>query len=411
MCDGGSVDGTQELARRRGCRVVATAPGRGGQLRAGAAAAGGRWLFFLHADCRFPPEARTALEAFLDADEPDAWAHFAFALEGAGWFWRFIEWGQARRERLAKLVYGDQGLVVSRTLYERAGGFPPWPVMEDVGMTDRLRRLGPPIRLDASLPTSPRRYDAEGRWLGWLRNTALIAFFRLGVRPEALTRLYRPRDPRFPWQGRPSRNVTPGKNLLLVFVKAPRPGRVKTRLARDVGAETAARIYRRMGRAVVDAVSDGPWKVRIYYTPTDAEEEVRDWLFEGGAEPLEMADQSPGDLGERMRRALEEGLGEAERVCVIGTDAPDLDAGLVDVAFRSLEGHDVVLGPALDGGYYLLGLRAPQPELFREIPWSTDQVLNRTLERAAGLGLTCALLPSLSDVDTLEDLPAHLRSA
>lgn len=391
VVDGGSGDGTVDAARRMGVRVVRAPRGRAVQMAVGAAASTAPWLFFVHADCRLPGAARHRVEEWLVEATPRDAAHLAFALDGDGWFWRFIELGQALRERATGLVYGDQGLLLSRSLYAAVGGFPDLPIMEDVVMVDRVRRRGRLHRLDAPLPASPRRYRAEGPWRTWLRHTGLITLFRLGVPPHRLA----PRSTTRP--DRPGATA----HALLVFAKAPRPGRVKTRLAAHLGPEAATELYRRMARGIVDAVRPGPWRTRVLFTPSDARSEVTSWL---GPEPPELTAQVDGDLGVRMEEAIRTAFGEADRVCVVGTDAPGVDRGRVADAFQRLDEHDLVVGPARDGGYYLLGLRRPAPALFRDIPWSTPTVLERTLQRAAAAGLSVDLLPELVDVDTWDDL-------
>ncbi len=202
--------------------------------------------------------------------------------------------------------------------------------------------------------------------------------------------------------GPPASPVPPGgaPAVLLVFAKAPVAGRVKTRLAADVGAQAAAAIYRLMGRTVVDAVRGGPWRTVVCYHPPDALAEVRAWL----GEELEYWAQQGADLGTRMDQALRRALGSARRACLIGTDTPAVDAIRVREAFTALEGAHVVFGPANDGGYYLLGLREPAPELFRQIPWGTSQVLARSTAEAAAADLSVALLAPLDDVDTVSNL-------
>ncbi len=188
--------------------------------------------------------------------------------------------------------------------------------------------------------------------------------------------------------------------VLLVFAKAPVPGRVKTRLAADVGAAAATAVYRVMGRTVVDAVRVGPWRTVVCYHPPDALAEVRAWL--GGE--LDYWPQQGHDLGARMDQALRRALASSSRACLIGTDTPRVDAARVHEALVALEAADVVFGPAEDGGYYLLALRQPAPELFRRIPWGTSRVLARSTARAAAAELSVALLPPLADVDTVSDL-------
>jgi rSAM/selenodomain-associated transferase 1 len=114
--------------------------------------------------------------------------------------------------------------------------------------------------------------------------------------------------------------------------------------------------------------------------------------------------QHPGDLGERMQQAFETAFSAgAQKVVIIGSDCPELSGALLDQAFATLDHADFVLGPVPDGGYYLLGMKAPAPALFEDIAWSTETVREKTLEKMAALGKTCALLPVLADIDTEAD--------
>ena len=138
----------------------------------------------------------------------------------------------------------------------------------------------------------------------------------------------------------------------------------------------------------------------VCYDPATAAAEVRAWL----GEDVTLMPQVAGDLGHRMRCALDAALEVASEACVVGTDVPDLTAGLVEEAFEGLSNADLVIGPAEDGGYYLLALKRPIPELFEGVPWSTAEVLSRTLAAARRLGLEARTLETLRDVDTLDDL-------
>lgn len=407
VVDGGSSDETVALARKAGARTVLASSGRGRQLRAGADAAEGKWLFFVHADCRLDDEARSALDAFLSAADEDDFAHFDFALDGDDFIHRFIEFGQDLRERWLSLVYGDQGLVVSRSLYEAAGGYPDWPLMEDVGIVRRLSEKGRRVPLDARLVTSDRRYAEEGGIGRWIRNVALMSLFRLGVPPHRLARWYRPRR-----GGRqpPSARRHEGPDRVVgVFAKAPVEGRVKTRLAADVGGPRAVEIYRAIGRSTLDALRGGSYRLIVFGSPADPDSltSIADWL---GRDGIEVRAQSDGDLGRRMAKATEDVLTEAAAVVIVGTDIPGIDEAIVTEAFRRLRDHDVVIGPATDGGYYLVGLSSPRPELFEGIEWSTSLVLPQTLDRIAGRGLSVALLEEKTDVDTVDDLSAAFRA-
>ena len=402
VADGGSTDGTRAIALGAGARVVDAQLGRGHQLRAGARSTDATWLFFVHADSRIPSTSLKALSTFMREAREDDFACFRFALEGERFFYRFLEFGQRLRERGMGLAYGDQGLIVSRALYQRVCGHPEWPILEDVGILERLRRHGRLKALRTELVTSPRRYESEGRWLGWLRNAFIIGLYRLGVSPERLARRF-PRQPS-------AREPSPPRRAVIVFAKAPRPGYVKTRLAADVGAEEAVRIYRTLGRATVAALRGGEARLFVYYDPPDDETvtEVSEWL---GSEGVEYRRQRGDDLGSRMEGAFAECRAEADEVCIVGTDIPGIGTDTVGQAFRALEENDVVVGPATDGGYYLLALRSPMPELFRDVPWSTDAVLEVTLDRAAEIGARVKLLEPKADVDTALDVPPELLTA
>ncbi len=199
-------------------------------------------------------------------------------------------------------------------------------------------------------------------------------------------------------------------NAILVFVRAPEPGRVKTRLAAGIGAEAALAVYRRLAEhAVREALAAGPSAaVRVHFTPADAGEAVRAWLGEG---PLYLP-QAEGDLGARMRAAFAEAFAAgAERVVIVGSDLPDLSAGLLRRALELLDRHEAVVGPAADGGYWLLGMRRRLARVFEDVPWSTGAVLERTLERLREEGIAPALLETLADVDEPGDLWALTRLA
>lgn len=199
----------------------------------------------------------------------------------------------------------------------------------------------------------------------------------------------------------------PLRDLVVVFLKEPVPGRVKTRLVRWIGAEGAARLYRRLAEnTVLELRRSAEWETEIRFDPPDAEERVADWL----CQPLPLRPQLGADLGERIERAILDGfLRGAARVIVVGTDCPALTAETVRGAFRALDGVDAVLGPAVDGGFYLIGVRAPITGLLRDIAWSTSNVCAATRRRLCDAGLALQELGILRDIDTQEDLAAAER--
>ncbi|MBC6612171.1 TIGR04282 family arsenosugar biosynthesis glycosyltransferase [Hymenobacter sp. BT507] len=192
---------------------------------------------------------------------------------------------------------------------------------------------------------------------------------------------------------------------LLIFAREPVLGRVKTRLAAGIGAEAALQVYRELLAHTAQAVAQVQVPATVWLAeaptltpaPTNA-------LPEWPGLPWQVQ-PAANSLGARMAHAFAAAFAAgAARVAIIGTDCPGLTATHLTNAFQLLTTHDVVLGPADDGGYYLLGLRQPQPALFENKNWSTPTVLADTLTDAQHLNLRTALLPTLHDVDSAEDL-------
>ncbi len=194
VADGGSHDDTLTVAREAGARVVSAPRGRGLQLNAGAAAVAGEWLCFLHADVRMPEAARAELERAV-ADAAVHAAVWGLRIDASGFWPRFMELGNVLRDRIGGLPYGDQGLLVSRELFATVGGFPPFPIMEDVALIRLLGRRTHIERLGAPLGVSPRRWLREGPYRTWIRNSLLLSAYLVGASPQRLVRWYRPEVP------------------------------------------------------------------------------------------------------------------------------------------------------------------------------------------------------------------------
>jgi rSAM/selenodomain-associated transferase 1 len=194
-------------------------------------------------------------------------------------------------------------------------------------------------------------------------------------------------------------------NVLIVFVKEPRPGAAKTRLTPSLSAADAAEVYRVLAEEEIrnTAPRPGEYTRLFFFDPSSAPEAMSEWLPEETLVP-----QRGTDLGARMSTAFDEAFHRgARRAAVIGTDVPWVTRALVAEAFAALGEHDVVLGPTADGGYYLLATDRPRPELFRAVAWSTSSVLASTVERAGALGLKVHMLRPLTDIDTIDDLRSH----
>jgi rSAM/selenodomain-associated transferase 1 len=191
---------------------------------------------------------------------------------------------------------------------------------------------------------------------------------------------------------------------LIVFTRYPEPGKTKTRLIPALGPEGAAELQRSMTEDTLN-------NARRLKTRRPVSLEVR---YEGGnktlmqewlGQHLTFRSQGGGDLGARIKMAFHDAFrAGARRVVIIGTDCPNLNSELLETAFDDLQRSDIVIGPANDGGYYLIGLRRPLPQLFDGIRWGSDKVLEQTLQRAREANVHPSLLTTLSDVDRPEDL-------
>lgn len=192
------------------------------------------------------------------------------------------------------------------------------------------------------------------------------------------------------------------KNHLLVFAKYPEAGRVKTRLALTVGTERAAELYRMMVNTVLRKTTpkNNSYQLQLCYDPPEKEAAFRRWL----PDISDWLAQQGTHLGERLQHAFHNAfLQGSKTVIVIGTDCIDIDQPILEAAFESLAAYDVVVGPASDGGYYLIGMKAHTPQLFDGISWSTERVFQETIQKSKALGLSIKTLPILSDIDAWPD--------
>ena len=199
-------------------------------------------------------------------------------------------------------------------------------------------------------------------------------------------------------------NKTPPHEVLIIFTRYPEPGLVKTRLIPLLGEAGAADLQRRMTEHVLAEAGQLARQrsigLEVRYAGGDAGK-MRQWLGPG----LNCRPQAAGDLGSKMDNAFRDALAAGTKnVVLVGSDCPGLSAEILAAAFTALDQTDLVLGPARDGGYYLIGLKQGMPALFTDMPWSSGTVLAATMSRAAALGLRVFLLPELRDVDRPADL-------
>ncbi len=196
-----------------------------------------------------------------------------------------------------------------------------------------------------------------------------------------------------------------GQEKIIIFTRYPEPGKTKTRLIPAIGQHGAASLQKKMTESAVETIKQlsesRSVAIEIRYTGCDATQ-ISQWLSGNYI----YRPQSEGSLGDRLDQAFLEAFNTGNKyVIAIGCDCPDLTPAIVSEALDALRMHDIVVGPALDGGYYLIGMRSHIPQLFKGINWGTDQVLEQTLIAITSSGNSYTLLPTLADVDRPEDLP------
>lgn len=192
------------------------------------------------------------------------------------------------------------------------------------------------------------------------------------------------------------------KYAIIVFEKNPRLGKVKTRLAETIGDQKALEIYQFLLGLTHSVVDITPFHKVIYYSDF-IPKEVKKGNYSFGL-------QEDGDLGNKMSHSFLETFEKGfEKVLIIGTDCPEITPELLHEAFEVLEENDAVIGPALDGGYYLLGMKSYHPELFLNMKWSTSSVYEETIKKLLGSDISYGVLHVLNDIDTEEDWKDYLN--
>jgi rSAM/selenodomain-associated transferase 1 len=193
------------------------------------------------------------------------------------------------------------------------------------------------------------------------------------------------------------------KRSVILFVKQPGKGMVKSRLAQNIDEDLVLRLYENMVLDTIDMLTRGCFPFRICFTPPGARDQIVEWL---GHEHC-LFPQTGDSLGDRMERAFASVFtGEVKEALLIGSDIPGLTTDVIKEAFHALLTNDAVIGPADDGGYYLIGFRKKSfvPEIFYDMVWSTRNVFRETMDKLRDASMSVHVLPELTDVDTVEDL-------
>lgn len=406
VADNGSTDGTGELARAAGARVVVE-PRRGygsACLRGIAALDCPDVVVFLDADFSDHPEQMDRLvDPIMDGEAEFVVGSRVSGTREAGALTPQARFGNWLACWLMRGIWGvhhtDLGpfrAIRYRTLLELEMGDPDygWTVeMQIKAAVHGVRTLERPVDY--------RKRVGRSKVSGTVRGVVGAGYKILGhIFVGALRR----------WMGR----KTLEREAIIVFTRYPEPGETKTRMIPALGAEGAAALQRSMTTHTAREMASVPGRINrvVRYVGGD-EERMRAWLGDSFVYLL----QGEGDLGARMARAFSEAFDDkaVERVVIVGSDCPDLRAGILRAALDSLRTHDIVLGPATDGGYYLIGLRRNALEngassLFADVDWGTETVYATTVVRAEQIGLRLRVLAPLDDVDRPEDLPVWERS-
>jgi len=194
-----------------------------------------------------------------------------------------------------------------------------------------------------------------------------------------------------------------GARAVIIFAKAPEKGKVKTRLARAMDEDLAVSIYRKLVEKTLETVLQTPFLPIVCFSPAEKEQMMKDWL----GRDLSYMVQTGSDLGGRMAACFQAAFEkEMSQVVVIGSDIPGIQPNHLADTFSLFKEHDAVIGPACDGGYWLIGFnrKSFSPHVFADIPWSTEDVLDRTMGKCAELNLAVGFSAKLRDLDTADDL-------
>lgn len=387
VADGGSADRTPLVAAEHGAAVCHAPRSRGRQCNAGAKTATGDIIIFLHADTTLPPGAFEYLDGLFSDPEVKI-GTFGLAFDRRHWLLGLISaYTSVHRGRQR---FGDATITIRKEFFRELGGFPDQKLFEDYELLRRAGRQSRIHRFPLKVTTSTRRFEERGPLRQLVINSWFTTRYIMGTPPDKLAAEYEQRNRRL------------ARRVLLMMCRYPRPGKVKKRLAADIGETAAADTYRYCAEnlfAAADGLNGGVEKC-LYVADAGDEEAVREWT--GGR--FSVRTQPEGDLGVRLTDGFARAFGDgAKKVIIAASDVPGIDTEILQEAFDSLEKNDVVVGPSPDGGYYLIGLTKERPLLFEDIPWSSDLVLANTLLRTLSPELKVHLTLIRRDIDDIED--------
>lgn len=395
LVDGGSTDLSwpvlQTLAEHPQVTAIQSNKGRAQQMNAGAEKARGDVLLFLHADTVL---TKAAWHAFLLRVNECLWGRFNVRIDGKSAWLPVVGWFMNQRSRLTKIGTGDQALFVSSELFHQIGGFPNQPLMEDIELCKRLKRIAPRkfVAVDVPVHTSGRRWDVNGTW----ETIVLMWRFRFlywrGVSATQLATLYA--DTRQKWPV-----------AVAVFAKYPRADRVKTRLIPMLGAEQSASFARYLLLSTLDKLQD----VNVALWTDGGSPEEWDALLRGRA--VQRYIQPEGHLGVRMQMAVTTHLSSSELVVLLGPDAVEFTLSHLRQLMEAARRQGLAFVPAHDGGYVALACNRSVSEIFSgSIEWGSARVADQTRAALQGQGVHALWLPPQLDIDEPADLEKAIES-
>ncbi len=393
IADGGSTDSTVDICKSYKAKVVSSSKGRGTQLNEGAKAASGEILIFLHADTFLPDNALNLINEFFISTENKI-CRFLLGFD-FNHKWLDLYTSFSKYDTLFTR-FGDSAIIVRKELFNELNGFKNTETFEDVDFLTRASNINKVKILNDSVVSSSRRFIQNGVIYQQLLNIFLFIGYLFNIKIQTLSKMYNKKA---------HKSKT---DSIIIFLRYPKKGKVKTRLAKTTSSEFATNFYKSCAENLVNITKRISSINRFaFFSNENEREEIKSWL----GNKLFYAHQEGDDLGIRMRNAFEKVFNTgSQKVIIIGTDIPDLSKEIICGAFNDLDNNDVVIGPSKDGGYYLLGIKKMYTRLFEDIEYSTSSVFSETLARVTDLNLTYKLLPVLSDIDTEEDLVNWLNN-
>jgi len=387
IADGGSSDETLVIAKEEKVKIVHSKTGRGIQLNKGAEIAVGNILCFLHADTFLPNDTIDLLNEFFGNNE-NSICRFRLGFDIEHWLLdRYIYFSKFNT---IFSRFGDMFIAVRKSFYDELNGYPNWITFEDVDFLRRASKEKRIVVLNKKVVSSARAFLKYGLIKHQIFNGYLISKYLLGFGKFIEENKYY------------KRKVNSGSVSLIVFVRYPVMGKVKTRLAATIGNSKATKVYKTVAENIINEIKKIPnCNKYIFYSVEEEKLLVKKWLGKG----FYYAHQEGNDLGERMKNAFRMVFGHgAEKAIIVGTDIPEITAENISGAIKSLENSETVIGPSNDGGYYLLGMKKFHPQLFENIEYSTNTVFKETKEKITSIGISNSVLNVLNDIDVEDDL-------